>query len=160
MTSGYDSANDTKGTVWQRLSNIWQAETTNYHLTYIGTTDSFASGSSQRIRLPAEVLSQAGGNCIELTLLYAATAEALGMESALILIPGHAYVAIRLDGTTDSYYFIETTMIGGATFKEATHEGNVEWADAQPHVSAGDAEYGWVDVAAARAAGIVPIPWH
>src|ERR1035437_3671624 len=30
MTSGYDSANDTKLTVWQRLSNIWQAETANY----------------------------------------------------------------------------------------------------------------------------------
>ncbi|HEX7431439.1 MAG TPA: hypothetical protein VF293_04510 [Candidatus Limnocylindrales bacterium] len=160
MTSGYDSEKDTSGTVWQRLDDIWQAETNDYHLTYIGTTDSFASGSSQRIRLPAEVLDQSSGNCIELTLLYASTAEALGMQSAIIIIPGHAYVAIRLDKKNDSYYFIETTMIGGATFKEAAQKGNSEWDTAQPHVAAGDADWGWIDIAQARTDGIIPIPWH
>jgi len=160
MTSGYTEQNDDTGTVWQRLSNVWQAETTDYSLTYIGTTDSFASGSSQRIRLPAEVLDQASGNCIELTLLYAATAEAMGLESAIIMIPGHAYVAIRLDNKNDSYYFIETTMIGGATFKDAAHEGNIEWTAAQPHVANSDADYGWVDIAQARADGVLPIPWR
>ena len=160
MTSGYDSLNDDSGSVWQRLSNIWQSEATDYHLTYVGTTDSFAAGSSQRIRLPGEVLDQASGNCIELTLLYASTAEALGLESAIIMIPGHAYVAVRLDNKNDSYYFIETTMIGTATFKEAAHEGNTEWTTAQPHVANSDANYGWVDVAQARTDGIIPIPWR
>ena len=160
MTSGYTEQNDDTGTVWQRLSNVWQAETDDYSLTYIGTTDSFASGSSQRIRLPAEVLDQASGNCIELTLLYAATAEAMGLESAIIMIPGHAYVAIRLDKQNDSYYFIETTMIGGATFKDAAHEGNIEWTAAQPHVANSDQDYGWVDIAQARADGVLPIPWR
>ncbi len=160
ITSHYDSANDTSGSVWQRLSDIWQAEATDYHVTYIGTTDSFASGSSQRIRLPGEVLDQASGNCIELTLLYASTAEALGLESAIIMVPGHAYVAIRLDSKNDSYYFVETTMIGSATFTDAAHQGNTEWTDAQPHVVAGDADYGWVDVAQARTDGIIPIPWR
>jgi hypothetical protein len=160
MTSHYDSASDASGSVWQRLSDIWQAEATDYHLTYVGTTDSFASGSSQRIRLPGEVLDQASGNCIELTLLYASTAEALGLQSEIIMIPGHAYVAIRLDTTNDSYYFIETTMIGSATFKDAAHEGNIEWAAAQPHVTAGELDYGWVDVAQARTDGIIPIPWR
>src|SRR5450759_3596703 len=36
--SGYDSENDATGTVWQRMSNIWQAETNDYNLTYVGTT--------------------------------------------------------------------------------------------------------------------------
>src|SRR5450759_3562041 len=160
MTSGYDSEKDANGTVWQRMDDIWQAETNDYHLTYISTTDSFASGSSQRIRLPAEVLAQSSGNCIELTLLYASTAEALGMESAIIIIPGHAYVAIRLDNKNPSYYFIETTMIGRATFKEAAQKGNSEWDTAQPHVAAADADWGWIDIAQARTAGIIPIPWH
>jgi hypothetical protein len=160
MTSGYDSSGDSSGSVSQRLSNVWDAETTDYKLTYIGTTDSFASGSSQRIRLPAEVLDQSSGNCIELTLLYASVAEALGMQPAIIFIPGHAYVAIRVDGTNDSYYFIETTMIGQATFTQATHEGLVEWTAAQDHVLNGDAEYGWVDIATQRTNGILPIPWH
>ncbi len=160
MTSNYDSENDESGTVWQRLWDIWQAETNDFSLTYISTTDSFASGSSQRIRLPGEVLDQASGNCIELTLLYASVVEALGMQAALIMIPGHAYVAVRVDDTNDNYYFIETTMIGQATFKQAVTTGNSEWQKAQPYVANGSEDYGWVDVPEARSNGIVPIPWR
>ena len=119
MTSGYDSDQDYNGTVWQRLSNVWQAETNDYKLTYISTTITFAAGQSQRIRLPGEVLDQSSGNCIELTLLYASVVEALGMQSAIVIVPGHAYVAVRVDDTNDSYYFIETTIIGRSTFDEA-----------------------------------------
>jgi hypothetical protein len=160
MTSGYDSQGDSSGSVEQRLTDVWQAEDANYHLTYIGTTDSFASTSSQRIRLPAEVLDQSSGNCIELTLLYASVVEALGMQPSIVFIPGHAYVAVRVDGTGDSYYFIETTMIGHNTFSEAVSEGLTEWDNASASVNAGDAQYGWVDVAAERADGVLPIPWH
>jgi hypothetical protein len=159
MTSGYDSSQDADGTVYQRMSDIWQAEATDYHLKYISTTVSFEA-ATQRIRLPSEVLDQASGNCIETTLLYAAAAEALNLDPALILIPGHAYVGISIDGTDQSYYFIETTMIGQATFDEAVKYGLSEWTEAQPHVAAGDAEYGWVDVPQARKDGITPIPWH
>jgi len=160
MAAGYDSENDQKGTVLQRLSDVWQSETTDFNLTYISTPITFASGSSQRIRLPGEVLDQSSGNCIELTLLYASIAEALGMQPVIIIIPGHAYVAIREDDTNNSYYFIETTLIGHATFSEAATTGLSEWHDAQPHVDAGEADYGWVDVASARADGIIPIPWR
>ena len=160
MTSGYHTDQDYDGAVWQRLSDIWQSETSDFKLTYISTPITFASGSSQRIRLPGEVLDQSSGNCIELTLLYASVVEALGMQSALVIIPGHAYVAVRLDDTNDSYYFIETTMIGSATFDAALKEGLTEWQDAQPHVASADTDYGWVDVADARKTGITPIPWR
>ncbi len=160
MVSGYDSSDDYHGTVWQRLSDIWQAETTDYNLAYVSTTVSFAAGQSQRIRLPSEVLDQGNGNCIETTLLYASAAEALGMDAALILIPGHAYVGISVDGTDQNYYFIETTMIGQATFSDATKYGLKEWNDAASHMKAGEQDYGWVDVPKARKDGIIPIPWH
>jgi hypothetical protein len=110
--------------------------------------------------LPGEVLDQSSGNCIELTLLYASVVEGLGMQPVIIIIPGHAYVAVRVDDTNASYYFIETTLIGQATFSDATATGLSEWQKAQPHVEAGEAEYGWVDVKSARADGIVPIPWR
>lgn len=160
MTSNYDSVNDESGSVWQRLSDIWQAETNDYNLTYISTPITFASGQSQRIRLPGEVLDQSSGNCIELTLLYAAAAEYLGMQAALVIVPGHAYVAISVDDTGDSYYFIETTMIGAATFDDASSTALAEWKKAQPHVAAADADYAWIDVTSARKDGIVPIPWR
>jgi hypothetical protein len=159
MSGGYDAAEDANGTVYQRMADIWQAEAEVYKLKYISTTVSFQA-ETQRIRLPSEVLDQASGNCIETTLLYAAAAEALGLDAALILIPGHAYVGISVDNTDQSYYFIETTMIGQATFDDAVQYGLQEWKDASSHVAAGEPEYGWVDVPQARKDGITPIPWH
>jgi hypothetical protein len=159
MTSGYDAAQDGNGTVYQRLADVWAAETDQYGLGYISTTVSFEA-ATQRIRLPSEVLSQSGGNCIETSLLYASVAEALGMDAAIILIPGHAYVGISIDSADENYYFIESTLIGQATFDQAVQYGLQEWNDAQPHVAAGESEYGWVDVPTARANGITPIPWH
>jgi hypothetical protein len=160
MTSGYDSQQDSTGTVSQRIADIWQAEDATYKLTYISTTDSFASTSSQRIRLPAEVLQQSSGNCIELTLLYASAVEALGMQPSVVIVPGHAYVAVRADDTGDSYYFVETTMIGHDTISDALAEGLSEWNEAQAHVAGGDTDYGWVDISEQRGRGITPIPWH
>jgi hypothetical protein len=160
MTSGYDSTNDYDGSVWQRLSDVWQAEASDYKLTYISTPITFAPGSSQRIRLPGEVLDGASGNCIELTLLYASVVEALDMQAALVIVPGHAYVAVRVDDTNDNYYFVETTMIGQATFDTALKYGLSEWTKDSTGVHNGDQDYGWIDVAKARADGITPIPWR
>ena len=159
MIGGYESAQDQDGSVYQRMADIWAAETNDYNMGYVSTTVSFEA-ATQRIRLPEEVLTQSGGNCIETSLLYASVAEALGLDPAIILIPGHAYVAISIDDTDQNYYFIETTMIGQATFDEAVKEGLKEWNEASADVQAGTKEYGWVDVAAARKDGITPIPWH
>ena len=160
MVSGYSSELDKDNAVYQRLADLWKAEAADYKLTYISTTISFAPGQSQRIRLPAEVLNQASGNCIELVLLYAAAVEALGMQPVIVLIPGHAYLGVRTDDTNDQYYFVETTMIGQETFDTAlTYAGN-EYDDAVPHLDAGDQDYGWVSIADDRAHGILPIPWR
>ena len=119
-----------------------------------------ANVDEKSIRLPEEVLNQSGGNCIETSLLYASAAEALGLDSAIILIPGHAYVGISIDDTDQNYYFIETTMIGQATFDQAVQYGLSEWNEAAASVQAGETEYGWVDIPATRKDGITPIPWH
>jgi hypothetical protein len=159
MTSGYDKPNDADHTVLQRLSALWQAETTDYHLTYVSTTETF-NQDSQRIRLPAEVLTGSSGNCIETSLLYAAAAEALGLTPDIILVPGHAYMGVNVDGQGNNWYFIETTMIGRYSFADALKEGGTEWDAAQPHVDAGDKDYGDVDILKARTDGITPIPWN
>ena len=160
MASGYDSTLDSDNSVYQRLADLWKAEAKDYKLRYISTTISFAPGQSQRIRLPAEVLGQASGNCIELVLLYAAAVEALGMQPVVILVPGHAYLGVRVDDTSDSYYFVETTMIADATFDQATNYAGNEWDDARSHVSDGEEDYGWVSIAEGRTKGILPIPWR
>jgi len=138
---------------------IWEAEQKDYALYYVSTTESFEA-ASQRIRLPGEVLTENGGNCIEFTLLYASAAESLGLHSYLVLVPGHAYFLVDLDGQGINLAVIEGTMIRGSTFQEALDTGTAELNKAAAHLKAGDAEYDLVDVAAARKKGVTPIEWH
>ncbi len=161
MWSGYGGhIDDDDGGVWDRLEALWDAETEVYDLTYISTWVSFAPGSVQRIRLPAEVLDQRSGNCIELALLFASAAEALDLEPAIIGVPGHAFVAVRTDQENANYYFIETTLIGQTSFAEAVERGGQEFDEAFPHLDAGEEGYGWVTIWDARDNGILPLPWR
>lgn len=159
MWSGYgDDVNDAGGGVWDRLEAVWDAEN-DYDLTYVSTWVSFAPGAVQRIRLPSEVLEQQGGNCIELALLYASAAEAMDLETALITIPGHAFMAVRIDQENADYYFIETTMIGRASFSDAVTRAGEEFDEALPHIDAAESSYGWVNIWDAREKGILPLAW-
>ena len=151
--------NDENGSVWKRLEAIWEAEANVYDLTYINTWVSFAPGNVQRIRLPSEVMEQRSGNCIELTMLYASAAEALDLEPAIILIPGHAFLAVRMDAVNANYYVVETTMIGQASFKEAVDYGKAELDEAMPHIANQESSYAFITIADNRAEGINPIPW-
>ncbi|MCE5342923.1 MAG: hypothetical protein LLF96_04945 [Eubacteriales bacterium] len=158
--SGYgEDENDAEGGVWDRLQAIWQAEK-EYDLTYVSTWVSFTPIYSQRIRLPFEVLEQSGGNCIELAFLYASAVEALDMECSIVLIPGHAYLAVRTDLVNAIYYFIETTLIGQADFNDAVTYGNNRWEEDSPNVDANKEDYGWINIGDAREWGILPVPWR
>jgi len=160
MWSGYGGhTNDDDGGVWDRLQAIWRAEQNQYHLTYVSTMTTFGPKTVQRRRLPNEDLTQSSGNCVELAILFNAAAEALGLESAIVRIPGHAYTAVRMDAENANYYFIETTMIGQHTFDEAINVGAKEWDDASPHFDAQEEGYAWVTIPDVRKKGILPIPW-
>ena len=162
ITSGYSGAsNDEDGKVWNRLEAIWEAQSRDYEITYVDTPVDFTPGSVQRIRLPAEVLEQRSGNCIELALLYASAAEALRLEAAIVLVPGHAFVAIRTDQEGGNYYSIETTLVGRSTLEEAVEIGGENFEEAMAHLEEGeDISYGWVTIWTAREMGINPIPWR
>ncbi|MFH1513018.1 MAG: hypothetical protein ABIG45_06660 [Bacillota bacterium] len=158
--SGYgDGENDESGTVWERLEAVWRAEE-DYDLTYISTWVSFTPESSQRMRMPFEVLEQEGGNCIELVFLFASAVEAMDMECAIVLVPGHAYLAVRTDSVNAEYYFVETTLIGQTDFNEAVNYGYSSWEEDGPLLDAGEEYYGWVDMADAREWGVLPVPWR
>jgi hypothetical protein len=158
--TGYgDNEKDEGGGVWDRLQAIWQAEK-EYGLTYVSTTVTFTPEKSQRIRLPCEVLEQAGGNCVELVFLYASAVEAMQLEASFVLIPNHCYLAVRTDQVNAQYYFIETTLIGQSDFADAVNYAYESWESDGPMVDAGEAYYNWVNVADAREEGILPVPWR
>jgi uncharacterized membrane protein len=160
MVSGYSSEEDADGSLWARLEAIWEAESRDYDLTYINTYISFAPGEVQRIRLPAEVLEQHSGNCIELALLFASAAEALDLETALLRIPGHVFMGVRTDLTHANYYFIETTLIGRADFATAAQSGSDTFDEVLPKITEHETYYDWITVKDAREKGIMPLPWR
>jgi hypothetical protein len=160
ITSGYGGDEwDENGKVWDRLEAIWKSEEDG-RLTYVSTWVSFTPESSQRMRMPFEVLEQEGGNCIELVFLYASAVEAMDMECAIVLVPGHAYLAVRTDPVNDEYYFVETTLIGQTNFTDAVDYGYNSWAEDGPKLDADEDGYGWVSVEDARAWGVLPVPWR
>lgn len=76
----------------------------------------------QRTRLPAEVLASTNAQCLEGTLLFATLLEAIGIKPIVVVVPGHAFVGwhpVAKDGTRGEPLFVETTMVGNATFEQA-----------------------------------------
>ena len=64
-------------------------------LTYVFCKPSYEE-LGQRIRLADKVMSDRMGNCLELTLLFAACFEYVNLNSFIILIEGHAFIGVWL----------------------------------------------------------------
>lgn len=80
----------------------------------------------QTIRLPRDVILTGNGLCIELALLWCSVMDHLGVQSFLVLGPGHAFaVAVGDKGT---WIPIECTGIGGGPVGPITFEQAVKAA--------------------------------
>ncbi len=71
----------------------------NRRLTYSSLPPSYEE-NGQRIRLPDTLLSQHLGNCIDITALFAACLEAIGVHPLIVFIAGHAFVGAWLVAET------------------------------------------------------------
>lgn len=67
----------------------------NESLVYASIPPSFTEGG-QRVRLVDEVLTSKLANCLDLTLLFAACLEYIGLRPILVLVAGHAFVGCWL----------------------------------------------------------------
>lgn len=81
--------------------------------------------TNQRVRLPRETLRDKQANCIDGALLVASLLEAISINPAIVIIPGHAFVAWETWKKNRKWSYLETTMIGGEhTFAEACARGD------------------------------------
>lgn len=86
-----------------------------------------AGSLGQKVNYPVEVLRERSGLCIETTMLFASVFEALGFETLVVEVPGHAFVGWIPDPESPSVAdFLETTMLGSsnATFSDANNAAN------------------------------------
>jgi hypothetical protein len=72
----------------------------------------------QHIKYARDVLRNHAGTCIDLAILYASVAEAVGLEPVVYLVPGHCFPAVLLP-ESHTVLPVETTMIGRAGFEDA-----------------------------------------
>lgn len=138
-----------------------------------------AWGEFQLIRNPDEVLSSRFGTCMDTTVLVASLFEAIGINSMMILMPGHINLAYwRKDPTDDDAPFARQTVTSGADAAATiasrlrrvettalTGDGTAEEKvlralTATPATAPFDAleVSEAIDVRAARHAGVRPIP--
>jgi hypothetical protein len=157
--AGYNNTN-----VMSEIKAIFNA-VRNDQVSYVNSSLSFGKvGFTQRVRLPRESLSQKSANCIDGAVLFASLFENIGLEPLLVLIPGHAFVGVRLAPNSRDVLFIETTLVGRnilnsvftltSTFDAATQKGNEEYNVA---IQNNPSEVHIVDIKKARGLGIYPL---
>ncbi len=107
------------------------------------------------LQFPRQTFDFRGGDCDDLSILYAALLESVGVPTAFVTIPGHIFLAFSLETRTseaqrmfpDERLFIdvdghawipvETTLVGRG-FDEAWRVGAEQW---YRHVDDGTAEF-------------------
>jgi hypothetical protein len=95
-------------------------------LKYVNSSRCYGSWEGrlgQRVRLPAEVLTQESANCIDGTLLMASLLEAASLNPALVFIPQHALLGWEIQENSRQWDYLETTLIGGRDFRLARDKG-------------------------------------
>ena len=100
---------------------------------------SFDNKIVQSMKFPRDVIRDRSGTCIEISALYCAMAHAIGLKPMMVLIPGHAFPAIRLP--SGNLLPVECTGIGGGKRAgSAPFDKVVEVASAnfKKHSEAGD----------------------
>jgi hypothetical protein len=102
---------DTPRAVRDQVDAIFDALRLDYQISYVQESVPYSgpgdtSVATQRIKLPAEVLQQQSGMCVELTLLLASAVESIGLHAEIVIIPGHAFlgVATKADNSHFEYW--------------------------------------------------------
>jgi hypothetical protein len=123
-------------------------------ISYVSSIYTFGNypGETQRIRLPHETLSLSNANCIDMSVVFASAMENLGMQPVIIIVPGHAFVGVKLAPASQKVLYLDLTVLPQGTFLSA-----IKRAEGWLNKTAKD-EVLTVDVGAARSLGVYPMP--
>ena len=123
-------------------------------MSYVKSSVTFGEnpGVSQRVRMPRESLGNSSANCIDGAVMFASLFENLGMDSIVVLVPGHAYVGVRTARGSAHYLFIDTAVVARTTFELAVRGAENGLAKFGP------SQITRIPIDQARDAGIYPMP--
>lgn len=116
---GYQGSKDE---VTAQVKALFQALKEEANITYVNSLIDHSPEqgfAGQRVRLPRESLEERQANCIDGTVLFASLLEGISINPALVLIPGHAFLAWETWQNSGEWKYLETTMIGTSNFEQA-----------------------------------------
>jgi hypothetical protein len=123
-------------------------------LSYVKSSTTFGSNInvSQRVRMPRESIENASANCIDSAVMFSSLFENLGMDPIVVLVPGHAYVGVRVARGSQRYLFIDSALTGRMTFEAAVQAAETGLAKYDT------TQITRIPIDQARSAGIYPMP--
>ncbi len=123
-------------------------------LSYVSSMFTFGdfTTNAQRIRLPRETLELSNANCIDVSVVFASAMENLGMNPVIVIVPGHAFVGVRLGPQTSETLYLDLTVLPNGSFQHAIERAG-SWMKKTPAE-----QVLTVDIASARRLGIYPLP--
>lgn len=133
---------------------------------------------SQRVRLLSSIWDDRVANCMDGSVLIASVLERLGIDSVIVLVPGHAFVGFYTGSDKREAEFLETTLLGSARqsetqgqvgegalraralagFEAARQAGKTAYRRASPRLDGRHRpDFALIDISTARAYGIMPL---
>jgi len=127
--SGYqrkDSDGDSSLSVDLQVLAIWSV-LIKHNIKYSSiTTTSTANEKiyTQYVRTLGESFDSTQANCVDGSVLFASVLRKIGIESCLVLLPGHMLIAYfgNKDCNSESVAFLETTMLGSVDLDNYTDD--------------------------------------
>jgi hypothetical protein len=104
------------GEVYRQVFALWDALTAR-DVRYSDITTTAGESEAvycQHVRLLDETVNNAQANCADGSVLFASLLRKIGIESYLVMVPGHAYLAFALDEKGEKLAGLETTMLQSA----------------------------------------------
>jgi hypothetical protein len=107
---------------------------------------------SERVRMPYVSLLRNSANCIDAVVLYASLFENLSMDAKVVIVPGHAYVGVRVAPGSPRFLMIDAALTGRASFEAAVASAGRGLARHEA------SQVTQVLIPEARSSGIYPMP--
>ncbi len=127
---GYANGQASVRAVKDQVDAIFDTLLLEYHIQYSQESVPYNGPNDtnvalQKIKLPADVLQQHSGMCIELTVLLASAVERIGLHAEIVIIPGHAFLGVA---TTQNNTPFEYWDPGQMSYNVAGDSANL-WTD-------------------------------
>ena len=149
----------------RQVNAIWTA-LQKRGIRYSSIASSTVSGDNrfQHVRFVDETITSSQANCVDGSVVFASILRKIGLNVSIILVPGHAYVAVRDQENENILYAIETTMLSSGTLNAAIFEATNNGEHALKKIAAkledeNEQEFIEIDIKTAREIGVQPIPY-